>query len=1424
MREYVLLAASQENWLGEKCQEMWTQCENRVSDDDAPIHPVNDTSSVAPGAVDFLFRDESEATTETTSSNDVSFLGIRSLVPRGQLDISYTDLGFAARVCCNMTSSMRRYRYYDKEISKQWKNATGRSSIVGLSVRSLFDLYLLAKQYPSGSEVIITPPINIPGMMKILQYHKLKVVGVDLPESSGDAPVVAVDCDAIEKAVTNGTVAILVVHPFGMVSATEPDMLRIGRFATDKKLDVLEDCAECFMGLGPDCYLGSPHSDVTFFSFGLIKTATALGAGVVVLRDESLCQSMTRLHFSLYKVQTSGEYLFKVIKSVILRLIADSPLLYALFAYLVSLLGWDFDTVVTPLLRSFNEEKSGGSEATNRFRLQLRRRPSPALLSVLHRRLDQSSNCTKSVARRVDRCRRMTRIIQKDELDVTVPHFRPDAQGTFWLYPIVTAQPRVTCRRLRAAGFDATQGASQLGCVASCDTCPRATHFMNSVCYLPIVSREIPEADMIRLARGLQTRNDDRESPVDSASAALQRKKIRGLISAAMLPIAVLFLTCGFCFEVLRVLSLAVVLLAVAVVLTSHLLQWSIASFYLDSSSGFATYSSMLIDRSVRSAGTDETHDIPSDTERSTVAKEIARLPSIIDSLKALAVPSIPNSGISKAVVLTGGTGFIGSAVLRDLLYHRRALSIDKVVLLCRSKRGISAESRIDRLLAGPVFDFLSSEDKESVIHVVEGEITKPNAGLLDDEISHIRDNFNITHILHCAASVSFTQKLPDAALANIASALNAQGLTALLGSKPAKFVHLSTAFVHGGLSGSMTNPLPEDLYSLGGYNPTEIYKSMMGTQFYASKAMNDLRFPNSYTFSKCICEHLLSLSVVDTTIIRPSIVGPAIECPFEGWAGEKPSTLIAGACLYFRFQFNLWHFSSHQVSCIPVDVLSRFVLAKAFNTGLVADERVQFETSDDSSSEDDFEKISKSSKNSCDLQEGPSDPSTGSHTVDERRIFTAAWDSTSNDTTTFTWTDYAVTITQVGAVLGYFSRPIAYVGLLFYTRLLPKVQLSIEGFERLHCSLVRRPFGICLRLCRLLGIDTTQATRLTPLIDLPVLFFPFTSTSFYFRSELTAPPEFSGDRYVFNCVITAHRFLAESSESTTLEASSEVSSAAPNQNISMLRIGGSTHENCSHDAWWALTQPRGGSLIRFAGWVLLKILRKTCSEVTVDAASFNLALKMLQNTKGSPHFVLAPTHRSFLDFLVLSFVCFSVPELQVELPSIAAAEDFERLPLLGRLAQALGAFFVRRTRGQSDPELTVAVEKLFKGKSAVIEVFVEGTRSRDRRFGEPKTGFLKCLHHGGRTCVIVPITISYECIPDQGVMTAEARSGIRSGMNVGGLLSWLQVRHFCCKILILHDTSHFFYFFSSRNASERLIGQSETWPRACFRLCSHLP
>lgn len=55
-----------------------------------------------------------------------------------------------------------------------------------------------------------------------------------------------------------------------------------------------EDCAQVFTGR--QGYLGHPQSDATFFSFGVIKRATALGGGIARIADRSILSGVVVCH------------------------------------------------------------------------------------------------------------------------------------------------------------------------------------------------------------------------------------------------------------------------------------------------------------------------------------------------------------------------------------------------------------------------------------------------------------------------------------------------------------------------------------------------------------------------------------------------------------------------------------------------------------------------------------------------------------------------------------------------------------------------------------------------------------------------------------------------------------------------------------------------------------------------------------------------------------------------------------------------------------------------------------------------------------------------------------------------------------------------------------------------------------------------
>ena len=127
---------------------------------------------------------------------------------------------------------------------------------------------------------------------------------------------------------------------------------------------------------------------------------------------------------------------------------------------------------------------------------------------------------------------------------------------------------------------------------------------------------------------------------------------------------------------------------------------------------------------------------------------------------------------------------------------------------------------------------------------------------------------------------------------------------------------------------------------------------------------------------------------------------------------------------------------------------------------------------------------------------------------------------------------------------------------------------------------------------------------------------------------------------------------------------------------------------------------------------------------------------------------VLLPSHKSYVDFLVLSYV-FRYENLS--LPLIAAGDNLSFFPL-GPIFRRVGAFFIRRQFG-GDRLYSATVEAYIRRlirDGHTLEVFIEGGRSRSGKTLRPQLGLLSmvldaALAVQNREVVFVPISIGYE-------------------------------------------------------------------------------
>ena len=1419
---YAQLAAAQENIVGEKCLSLLKQYESRKANDEEDESkrsqdPEHQNAKPIPNNFQTVSRQTYEEASanntiqvESSSSSPIKsqyskktvwekFFGISPIIPRGQLDISNGHLIQTLLRCFYPNSTMPSVRSLQKSVATKWGLDTKKESVVcGLSVRSLWDLFLNAASFSSGSEIIIVPPINISGMIQIMQYHDIHIVPVDIPLEN-DEPVIKVNYDAVKSAITTNTVAIMVVHPFGLVCTGEDEMKALYELCSQKGLLLIEDCAECYSGYGQNAssYTGSQYSDVRFFSFGTIKTTTCLGGGLMFLRDfnkdeqeekvpsidmKSIVKKMMHMQQYLFVQQSNFEFSIKIIKCMIIRFICTYPLLYGFLIQLLSFLGYDYNKIFTSSIRGFHPSKRESLSTFGQIQTQktltralirqIRKRPSPALLYLLQRRLLCSNETNRQLRSRIKRCHKMKQILSKYAPTIKTPSGSPSSNHLFWLFPVIVNNPDEISKEALKHSFDIPRGTSQLDCVTNLlksqnqnkshsniiHSCINTETLMNKILYLPMPMFSTSENDMIRIAKIFS-------NPVTSIlPQPISKRKKYFLKQSSFWLLLCLFLMFILMrepknffryifFTLIGKISRLFFWTSIFVGFSAYSLRLTCGSFYITASKTFATYSSMLVKKEFDSSKCDnnlssvenpkspngENSSKSTENLRGLDLEEVCHFNALQTSEDLECKTQDTHDPTENMALVTGATGFIGSLLLRDLLLHRNKLNIQGgVILICRSKNNISCHQRIKTLLSDPMYSFLDDEEKEKLVTVIEGDVTSKDIGLSKKDLDLVCNSLHISHIYHCAASVSFTQTLEEAAMSNITSAIQMQEFCTRLKESNAKYVFISTAFIHSDKKGNEKSPLPEELFSLDPFDPAEIYRSMLTTQTYASNAMMTLNFPNTYTFSKCVAENLLMRSKIQNTIIiRPSIVGPSIQEPYEGWAGKKPSTLVAAVCLYLKFPFNIWSFKQEKVPVIPVDVLCRFIIAKTLAHKWHEDE--------DSFENVFFEGNKESDFNSIDFH----DKIKNCH---KKLIYNAVWNTSSSPTSQFLWYDYALTAVHHGVVKGHINRVVAYAGVLVTVKFFPAINVSFSTFALLHKYFVQTPLDLFTLISQKLGINHDAAKLINEIrtaISLPVLFYPFTNATFHFQSELVAPSSMDGKRYMFSCVLAASNFIEKyekraknhENKKTQCGTHSKFTSVNKVQNAkwkpSVITVGGSSHKDKIIDSVWAITQPRGNGVIRLAGWFLRKMFRWILHELTVDIDSFaNLfhELKELNATDTKNQYgsciVFVPTHRSFLDFIILSYIVFALPELQLELPKIAAANDFSRLPILGKLAAIAGAFFIKRGQGKADPDLERQIRYIkgnFNKETALcIEVFIEGQRSRDRRFLKPRTGFLR--------------------------------------------------------------------------------------------------
>lgn len=398
------------------------------------------------------------------------------MIPRKRLDIGWTDLAFGAGSCLRPGSREEA----ERRVEHAWCPEDPGRALACLSVRSGFDALLQALALPAGSEVLVSA-LTIRDMVRIVAEHGLVPVPVDV-----DPRTLAVCPEALARAAGAKSRAVVVAHLFGSRMPLAP-VLAVAR---EHGLPVIEDCAQAYTG---DEYRGHPECDVSLFSFGPIKTATALAGGLLRFRDRALRDRVAAIQ-AAWPVQDRSRFLVRSGKYALLKLLSYRSV-FTVFTAICRLLGKSHDAIISGSVRGFAGEG---------FFTKIRQRPSFPLLALLARRL-VSFDPARITARSA---------LAQAAIRALPAIERPGDQAAWhshWVFPVCHDDPEKLIEFLWKQGFDATRGASSLCVVSPPEDRPEtdpvlARRMFERLFYLP-VHEGMNERDVENMARAVTNAN-----------------------------------------------------------------------------------------------------------------------------------------------------------------------------------------------------------------------------------------------------------------------------------------------------------------------------------------------------------------------------------------------------------------------------------------------------------------------------------------------------------------------------------------------------------------------------------------------------------------------------------------------------------------------------------------------------------------------------------------------------------------------------------------------------------------------------------------------------------------------------------------------------------------------------------------------------
>ncbi|XP_012228232.1 dihydroxyacetone phosphate acyltransferase [Linepithema humile] len=200
---------------------------------------------------------------------------------------------------------------------------------------------------------------------------------------------------------------------------------------------------------------------------------------------------------------------------------------------------------------------------------------------------------------------------------------------------------------------------------------------------------------------------------------------------------------------------------------------------------------------------------------------------------------------------------------------------------------------------------------------------------------------------------------------------------------------------------------------------------------------------------------------------------------------------------------------------------------------------------------------------------------------------------------------------------------------------------------------------------------------------------------------------------------------------------------------------------------------------VRWLGIFITKAMKRMFSRIYINEITLSNLKKETQISQ--IQYIYVPSHRSYLDFILLSYILFSY---DMALPNIAAGMDFYNMRIVGELLRKTGAFYIRRSFSNDllyKQVFRSYINTIVSHSDRAIEFFIEGTRSRSQKSTVPKYGLLsiilESLLQGDVPDIhFVPMSISYERPPEELLFVYEILGIPKPKESTAGLFRSLSI------------------------------------------------